>query len=97
MKKIAVVTTTRAEYGLLRPVIVELRKYEDADIKVDLLVSGTHLSEQFGMTINEIVNDGIRIDHKISIHVNTDSPLAISENQAETLLSFTKEIGRAHV
>ena len=90
MKKIAVVTTTRAEYGLLRPVIVELRKYEDADIKVDLLVSGTHLSEQFGMTINEIVNDGIRIDHKISIHVNTDSPLAISENQAETLLSFTK-------
>ena len=42
MKKIAVVTATRAEYGLLSPVIKEFRKYENSELKVDLVVTGTH-------------------------------------------------------
>ena len=54
MKKIAVVTATRAEYGLLVPVIRELRKNENNDLQVELIVTGTHLSEQYGMTISEI-------------------------------------------
>ena len=54
MKKIAVVTATRAEYGLLSPVIRELRKREDNDLKVDLIVTGTHLSRQYGMTVEEV-------------------------------------------
>lgn len=90
MKKIAVVTTTRAEYGLLRPVIVELRKYENELLKIDLLVSGTHLSEQYGMTIREIQKDGLRIDGQIPVSLNTTSPLDISKNQADTLVEFTR-------
>lgn len=90
MKKIAVVTTTRAEYGLLRPLIIELRKYENDELKVDLLVSGTHLSDSFGMTINEIKRDGLRIDREITIPLDTDSPISISRNQAETLIRFTE-------
>ena len=87
MKKIAVVTATRAEYGLLTPVIKELRKQENSELKVDLIVTGTHLSEQYGMTINEISE---RIDHKIPISVKSDTELNISENQAEVLVKFTK-------
>lgn len=89
MKRIAVVTTTRAEYGLLRPVILELRKYENDNLRVDLLVSGTHLSIQFGMTIEEIQKDGLRIDCEIPISLDTDSALSISKNQADALVKFT--------
>lgn len=88
MKKIAVVTATRAEYGLLMPVIRELRKYENNAFKTDLIVTGTHLSEQYGMTVHEIEADGLRIDHQIDISVKSGSALDISRNQAEALEKF---------
>ena len=90
MKNIGIVTTTRAEYGLLSPVIRELRKREDQDFHVDLIVSGTHLSKEYGMTIEEIVASGTRIDHKIAIPVESESELDISNNQADALVKFTK-------
>lgn len=88
MKKIAVVTATRAEYGLLMPVILELRKYENNAFKADLIVTGTHLSEQYGMTVHEIEADGLRIDHQIDVSVKSSSALDISKNQAEVLVKF---------
>ena len=87
MKRIAVVTATRAEYGLLSPVIRELRKYEDENLRIELIVTGTHLSEQYGMTINDIDD---RIDHQIQISVKSESEEDISANQAEVLVKFTK-------
>ncbi len=90
MKKIAVVTATRAEYGLLMPVIRELRKFESEELKTELLVTGTHLSEKYGMTIQEIEKDGLRIDHQMPISVKSDSELDISKNQAEALVKFTE-------
>ena len=93
MKKIAVVTATRAEYGLLSPVIRELRKYECEALRVVLIVSGTHLSEKYGMTINEIKE---RIDYTIPISVTSDTELNISENQAEALVKFTKLFSDEH-
>ena len=87
MKKIAVVTATRAEYGLLSPVIRELRKQEDDKLCVQLIVTGTHLSEAYGKTVDEIEG---RIDHKISIPLDSSSELDISKNQAETLVKFTE-------
>lgn len=88
MKKIAVVTATRAEYGLLSPVIRELRKHEEnSKLKADLIVTGTHLSEKYGMTIDEIEE---RIDRKIPISVKSDTELDISKNQAEVLTKFTQ-------
>ncbi len=87
MKKIAVVTATRAEYGLLSPVIRELRRQESNKLQVDLVVTGTHLSEQYGMTIEEIRD---RVDHKIPVSVKSDTELDISANQAEVLVKFTK-------
>lgn len=86
MRKIAVVTATRAEYGLLSPVIKELRHQENEKLKVDLIVTGTHLSDAYGMTVDEIDD---RIDYKIIIPVKSESEADISSNQAETLVKFT--------
>ena len=90
MKKVAIVTATRAEYGLLMPVIRELRKYENDAFKAELIVTGTHLSDQYGMTVQEIQANGVRIDHKVSVSVKSDTELDISVNQAEVLVKFTE-------
>lgn len=65
MKKIAVITSTRAEYGLLYPLIRELSGRDK--LLVHLLVSGTHLLPRFGNTIQHIQNDGVQIAAKIPI------------------------------
>ena len=87
MKKIAVITATRAEYSLLKPVIRELRKHESDLFRVDLIVTGTHLYEQYGMTIDEIDQ---RVDRRVEISVGSESDEDISVNQADALLKFTK-------
>jgi GDP/UDP-N,N'-diacetylbacillosamine 2-epimerase (hydrolysing) len=63
MKRVAIVTATRAEYGLLAPIIDELRHYESDSFRVELIVTGTHLYSDYGMTIDEIKERGTRIDH----------------------------------
>ena len=90
MKKIAVVTATRAEYGLLFPVIKALREYESADIRIELIVTGTHLVPIYGKTVADIEKDGIRIDKKITIPVDSDSSLDIAKNQARILDVFAE-------
>ena len=55
MKKIAVVTATRAEYGILRPLICRLQK--DTEFELQLIVTGMHLSEKYGNTQVEIEKD----------------------------------------
>ena len=90
MKKIAIITSTRAEYGLLYPLITELRKKEDDAFKVEVIVTGTHLDENYGMTVKEIEKDGVRIDERIPITMKSSSALDISSNQADALIKFTK-------
>ena len=87
MKKIAVITSTRAEFGLLAPVIKELRTFENECLKVFLVVTGTHLSKEYGSTINEIED---RIDYQIEIPIRSESEEDISANQADALVKFTK-------
>lgn len=89
MKKVAIVTATRAEYGLLSPVIKALRKYESSDFIVKLIVTGTHLYESYGNTIKEIENDNVRIDYRISIAIDNESDKDVSTNQADALVKFT--------
>ena len=55
MKKITVFTSTRAEYGLMRTLIQKLQK--ETNIKLNLIVTSTHLDPKFGNTINEIKSD----------------------------------------
>lgn len=89
MRKIAIITATRAEYGLLAPIVRRLREYEDNEFRVELVVTGTHLSREYGCTVQEIVEDGVRIDHEVQVSIASSLPNDISRNQAELLVKFT--------
>lgn len=75
MRTIAVFTATRAEYGLLRPVLLRLR--EAAGCRLRLLVSGTHLSPLHGHTLDEILADGFTPDAAIPLALDDDAPAAL--------------------
>lgn len=86
MLKIAVVTATRAEYGILRPLIQKID--DDDDMQLDLLVTGTHLSKKFGNTQQEIIKDGFKIKRKIKILENKNTPFSISLTMANAIKKF---------
>lgn len=65
MKKICIVTTTRAEYGLLKLLTKEL--LQDSFFELCFVVTGTHLEEEYGHTVQEIIKDGIPISEQIRI------------------------------
>ncbi len=90
MKKVAVITSTRAEFGLLMPVIKELNKLKNEMFSVELVVTGTHLSKEFGYTVEEIIRTGLYPDEELEIPVKTETALDISHNQAVTIEVFTK-------
>lgn len=93
MNKIAIITSTRAEYGLLLPVIREFRKHESKDLKVCLVVTGTHLSEEHGYTVREIEESGERIDIMVPISVESNDSDSIAHNEADTVVKFTELFG----
>ena len=72
-RRIAVVTGTRAEYGLLRSTMEAIHRRRD--LKLQTVVTGMHLLKKFGRTIDEIVRDGRSIDARIKMQAGDDSPL----------------------
>lgn len=88
MKKIVVLTATRAEYGLLKPLITKL--YNDPDLDMRLAVTGMHLSPEFGMTVQEIIDDGLPIDKKAEILLSSDTPSAVSKSMGLAVISFAE-------
>ena len=79
-RKIAIFTGNRAEYGLQYPILRAIDKHPDLDYS--LIVSGAHLDNNFGKTLNEIKKDGFKIDREIKI-----------EMDSETLFSTAQAIG----
>lgn len=86
--KIAVVTATRAEYGILRPLILKLGK--DEEIALQVIVTGTHLEEKYGNTQKEIVADGVEITRKIPILEEGNSEYDISITMANAIRGFAE-------
>lgn len=85
-KKISILTATRAEYGLLKPIIKKLQLVPEFDVRV--VVTGAHLSPEFGLTYKEIEQDGIAIDEKIEILLSADTPAAISKTMGLAMIGF---------
>lgn len=71
MKKICVVTATRAEYGLLKPLMDLIQ--ESADLELQIIATGAHLSPEFGLTYKQIEADGFTINEKIEILLSSDT------------------------
>ena len=72
------VTGSRAEYGLLRWLMQEIK--EDPDLELQILVTGMHLSETFGLTYQEIESDGFEINEKVVVLNDNDSGLSIAKS-----------------
>lgn len=86
MKKISILTATRAEYGLLKPIIEKLNNLMEFDVRV--VVTGAHLSPEFGLTYKEIEQDGIIIDEKIEMLLSSDTPSSISKSMGLAMVGF---------
>lgn len=84
--KICVVTGTRAEYGLLYWTIKKL--LSDKYFKVQLCVTGMHLSPEFGLTYKQIEEDGIKIDKKIEMLLSSDSASGVSKSLGLGVIGF---------
>ena len=90
MKKITLFTSTRAEYGLMKKLIVNLQA--DKEFEFNLLVSGTHLSSKFGRTINEIKRDGIKNIHLLPISFDESKKNDMGNIIANTIKLITKKL-----
>ena len=64
MRDIAVISVGRSDYSILRPVLREIESRPQ--LKLSLIVSGMHLSPEFGLTVDQIVQDGWQIAEKLS-------------------------------
>ena len=85
MRSICVVTATRAEYGLLRPVVQKLAA--SADLQLRLVVTGAHLCPRLGLTVTEIEKDGFAIDARLPIFTD-DAAEPVAQTIARTLTVF---------
>ena len=87
MKKICVVTGTRAEYGLLYWLMKEIQL--DKELELQLIVTGMHLSPEFGLTYKEIEKD-FKIDKKIEMLLSSDTAVGISKSMGLAQISFSE-------
>ncbi len=87
MRKICVVSGTRADYGLLTPLMKEI--VNDEDLKLQLIVTGMHLSPEFGLTY-KVIEEEFSIDKKIEILLSSDSPIGISKSMGLAQISFAE-------
>ncbi len=91
-RKICVVTGSRAEYGLLRWVMEEIRA--TADLELQLVVTGMHLSPEFGLTYREIEADGFHIDRKIEMLTSSDTPVGITKSIGLGVIAFGETLAQ---
>ena len=86
MNRICVVTGNRAEYGLLRWVMDGIKNSDFLELKT--IVTGMHLLPEYGLTLNQIKEDGFNIDKKIDILLSSDTPVGITKSMGIGLISF---------
>jgi GDP/UDP-N,N'-diacetylbacillosamine 2-epimerase (hydrolysing) len=87
-KKICVVTGTRAEYGLMYWILKFLQK--DNSIHLQLIVTGMHLSPEFGLTYMEIEEAGFKIDKKIEMLLSSDSEVGVLKSMGLGQIGFAE-------
>lgn len=92
MRKIAVITGTRAEYGHLFHIIKGI--HEDPELQLQLVVTSMHLSPEFGMTVKTIEQDGFPIAEKVEMLLSSDSDEAISTSMGLGVIGFAKAYSR---
>jgi GDP/UDP-N,N'-diacetylbacillosamine 2-epimerase (hydrolysing) len=90
--KICVITGSRAEYGLLQPLMTAIR--EDESFILQILVTGMHLSPEFGLTYKEIEKDGFQIHEKVEMLLSSDTDLGITKSTGLGMIGFADTFNR---
>lgn len=85
-RKIAVVTGSRAEYGLLYWLMHEIK--EDSELELQVIVTGMHLSPEFGMTYRQIEADGFYINVKVESQLSSDTAVGVSKSVGLGVIGF---------
>jgi len=86
MRKICVITGTRAEYGLLRWVMQGIK--DDPELKLQIIATGMHLSPEFGLTYRSIEQDGFYIDRKVEMLTSSDTTVGITKSMGLGMIGF---------
>ena len=86
MKKICVVTGTRAEYGLLRWVMEGIR--QSPLLELQLIVTGMHLSPEFGLTVKAVEDDGFRVDRRVEMLLSSDTAVGVTKSMGLGIIGF---------
>jgi UDP-hydrolysing UDP-N-acetyl-D-glucosamine 2-epimerase len=91
-RKICVYTSSRAEYGLLKGVMEKIKESES--LRLQILASGMHLSPEFGMTIQEIRDDGFDPDETVEVLLSGDTPSSICKAMGLGLIGYGDALQR---
>lgn len=89
--KICVATGTRAEYGLLKPLMTAIQNQPDWQLQV--LATGAHLSPEFGLTYKVIEDDGFKIDKKVEMLLSSDTASSIIKSMGVGMIGFADALG----
>ncbi|MHB8919707.1 MAG: UDP-N-acetylglucosamine 2-epimerase [Halothiobacillus sp.] len=92
MRRIAVITGTRADYGLLYWLIHDLALAQD--IALQLVVTGMHLMPEFGHTMDEIERDGFPVVASIDLQLTTDTPESVARSMGVGMIGFAEAFAR---
>ena len=95
MKNICIITGTRAEYGLLKGLMNEIKQNDD--FKLLTFVTGTHLEEKYGNTYKVIEHDGFIIDEKIPMDLLSDTSQGIIESMSKEMYGLAKCFSKYHI
>ena len=91
-RKICVVTGSRAEYGLLVPLLRALQ--DDPDFELQIIAAAAHLSPEFGLTYQVIERDGFRIDVRVEMLLSSDTPVGIAKSIGLGVIGFAEAFDR---
>lgn len=91
-KKICVITGSRAEYGLLRPLLQVISCTKDLNLQI--IVMGMHLSSEFGLTYHEIEKDGFVVNEKVEMLLSSDTSVGIAKSMGLAMISLAETFER---
>lgn len=90
MRRILVVTGTRAEFGLLKPLIEKIDEHEH--LQLQLLATAMHLSPEFGNTIQEIEQAGYKADKKVECLLSSDTAVGVTKSMGLAMIGFADAV-----
>lgn len=92
MRTVGVVTTSRADYGIFLPILRRIQA--QPDLELHLMVTGMHLSPEFGSTVTDIEADGFQIAERVEMLISSDTPEGIAKSMGLGTIGFAQAFAR---